>query len=167
METNSAFVRNHLFETIKTFLGAAPWGGLPNEQMAGNGVGASSGMTPIQLQQRQWGGVQMSSAGIGMTGQLPAGAGQLPAGYTQGQMGGLTPEQQAMMMQNGGFMTPGLGAGIQYQAGDFGSVLRTMNAERMQLEAELREEEDKEMREFSEEKVSFFTQLYTYEFYTL
>ena len=46
-----------------------------------------------------------------------------------------------------------IGGGIQYEAGNFGDILRTMNAERMQLEDELREEEDRAMKEFTEAKV--------------
>ena len=46
-------------------------------------------------------------------------------------------------------MGGGLGPGVTYQAGDFGSVLRVMNAERMQVEGELREEEDQAMKELS------------------
>lgn len=130
--------------------GTAPWGGVPNQQTAAMGL---AGLSPIQMQQNQWGGMQMSSADIGITGKLHSGPGKMPAGFTQGQMGGLT-QEQAIMMQNGGLMTPGMGAGIQYKGGDFGSVLRTMNAERMQLEGELREEEDKQMKEFSEAQVS-------------
>ena len=51
---------------------------------------------------------------------------------------------------------PGMtGMGISYQSGDFGNVLRVMNAERMQAEGELRDEEDIAMKELSHQQVGW------------
>ena len=153
--------------------------------MAASGVagGGGIGATPISMQQQMWGGgiPPSKAAEMGMMSQLAEGAQggdprMNPALTNYGQMGGVPmnkldpndPRMQAMQwsqgqaggvpmtglspMQMGGM---GLGAGIQFEAGDFGSLLRTMNAEKMQLEGELREEEDKSMKQFSDDKVGY------------
>ena len=75
----------------------------------------------------------------------------------------MDPRMQAMQMANqqsgSGIALPAsitTGSAIQFEAGDFGKALKVMNAERMQLEGALRQEENTVMKEFAEQKVYFF-----------
>ena len=111
------------------------------------------GAVPISMQQSSWMGPQTQSADIGMrAGGLPPGS-SINAVYGQtGMVPGAHAQQGVAMGMSG--VGGGLGQGITFEAGDFGSVLRTMNAERMQMEGELREDEDKALREFSNQQVN-------------
>ena len=62
----------------------------------------------------------------------------------------VTPQQ----MPHGGALPANFVPGaIHFEVGDFGKALKVMNAERMQLEGVLREEENARMKEFAEQKV--------------
>jgi len=116
-------------------------------------VGQHGGAVPISMQQSSWMGPHTQSADLGMRGGLaPAAPGSsINAIYGQtGMVPGAHAQQGVAMGMSGG----GLGQGISFEAGDFGSVLRTMNAERMQMEGELREDEDQALREFSSQQVN-------------
>ena len=131
---------------------AANWTGMTTQQAAmlgGGGQAMNDPRAPISMQQSSWNGQpMMNSAEMGATGGAGShlGPGINP---TYGNTG-IIPGAHAEAM-GGGMMS---GGGLTYQAGDFGSVLRVMNAERMQAEGELREDEDQQMKELSQQQVT-------------
>ena len=118
------------------------------------------GGVPVAFETGVWESLsEEEKANIIARGQPVGGA--LPAAvqWNLQQAGPLDPRMQMALSQQqmGGAALPaGIlpGSAIKFEAGDFGKVLKVMNAERMQLEGALREEENEKMKEFAEQKVS-------------
>lgn len=137
---------------MQPMAGGAPWGGMPGQQQANVG---QKGQLPnaLNLQYQMYGGApNTQAADIGVTGQLPSAGGLnglTPINYNQGMNQDMNTNRAGM----GGNLKGGLGGqGVSFEAGNFGDMLRVMNAERMQLENELREAEDVVMKDFAERK---------------
>ena len=126
-------------------IGAAPWG-IPGMQQAG--VDYKGLPIPLDVTSRMYLGGQAVNAETEEVEGLPTSSEGVPVGFQHRQMGDMMNQRANMDMR-----TMPIGSGIQYETGNFGDILRTMNAERMQLEDELREEEDSAMKEFTEAKV--------------
>ena len=126
-------------------IGAAPWGipGMQQARVDNNGL-----PIPLDVTNRMYLGGQAKNAETGVIEGLPTGSEGVPVGFQHRQMGDMMNQRASKDMN----VMP-IGGGIQYETGNFGDILRTMNAERMQLEDELREEEDRAMKEFTEAKV--------------
>ena len=124
--------------------GAANWPGMLSQQSAVRGQTTADPRVPISMQQSSWNGQPMNTAEMG-TGAASGGP-LLGPGNTGMVRGSHADTGMAMGGMSGM-------AGVTYQAGDFGNVLRVMNAERMQAEGELREDEDKVMKELAQQQV--------------